>query len=117
MIGIIFVLLLLILFVARLKNKKKFILSEYSEWMEAKGYIKVYIDLYSPDEWSSEYPLVKTNNCLKCFIHQGEYYFVVLKKDSFTNISVYPLTPDYDDIKNTKPIALNTGEIQNIVKL
>lgn len=116
MICIIFVLLLLILLAARLKNKRNFILSEYSEWMESKGYIKVYIDLY-PQEWCSDQSVIKTDNCLKCFIHQGEYYFVVLKKDSFTNISVYPLTPNYNDIKKTKPIALNTGEIQNIIKL
>lgn len=112
----ILIILLIVSFITKIKSSRELSKLEYEEWMESRGYIKVTLELFSDEKFSRDNYIV-TDDSFVCFMHMGIYSFVALKSNTFTEISVYPENPDFNSIKETKVITINTGCIKNIQKM
>lgn len=93
------------------KQKRDASKLEYKEWMFGKGFIKVEIELFDQNEFDYETTGIVTTTHLVGYVQSGVFNFI-LGKNNFCDFELFPELPDYNDIKKTAPILLNTGAVK-----
>lgn len=98
------------------KQKRDASKLEYKEWMFGKGFIKVEIELFDQNEFDYETTGIVTKTHLTGYVQSGVFNFI-LGKNNFCDFELFPELPDYNDIKKTAPILLNTGAVKSFEKI
>lgn len=114
---ILFVFLIIIMALINLKKKNDRLCLEYQEWLTNKGFVKVKLTLFDEDTFDYKSIGVVSEDAIYCYVQSGVYNFV-LTKHTYTDIAIYPETPDTkDDIKKTAPIIINTGAVKLVERI
>lgn len=95
----------------RISHKKNVKAIEYKEWMDTKGFVHVEVELFDQNEFDYETTGIVTTTHIVGYVHAGIFNFI-LGKNNFCDFELYPELPNYNDIKKTAPILLNTGAVK-----
>lgn len=113
------VLLLFIILMAlflKSNHKKQVKALEYKEWMETKGFVHIEIELFDQNEFDYEITGIVTTTHIVGYVQAGVFNFI-LGKNNFCDFELYPELPDYNNIKKTAPIRLNTGAVKSFKQI
>ena len=111
-----FIFIILIVLFSKANHKKRIKALEYKEWMDNKGFVKIEIELFDQNEFDYEITGIVTTTHLTGYVQSGVFNFI-LGKNNFCDFELFPELPDYNDIKKTAPILLNTGAVKSFEKI